>query len=535
MRLFALGGLGEVGMNCLALEQDGRVLIIDCGVTFDHRRLGVDVIHPRFSALERYRDSIAGVFLTHGHEDHIGALPYFLRRHDVPVFGPPYAMALVRAKAREHELLSYATLVDAPVGGRYEVGPFRVRPVRVTHSMPDATALAIETSEGTVVHTGDFKIDETPPDGEAFDEAGLTDLGDRGVTLLLSDSTNIDSEGRAGSEAGVGVALTEVVQAARGAVVVGLFASNVSRLRLLGETAIKTRRKLVLFGRSVETHARAARSTGYLDWPSDLVFPAERVRELPREQILGIATGTQGEERAALSRMASGEHPSFDLFPGDTFVLSSRIIPGSERDVFALIEQLTARGALVVTRHDDKRIHVSGHAHKDEQRRMLELVRPKAFVPVHGTVHHLSRHAALAREMGAEDVVVAMNGDVVELKGGRAARAGQVPVGRVHVWAGREVSEDTLRERSAMGERGALWLVVDATGVRHVGSSGLGDATTMKPIEDELRAEVSAGLADAAHRREPAALVAETARVLARRVVFRRLGYKPLTKVEVVG
>src|ERR1700722_5440195 len=275
LRLCALGGLGEVGMNCLALEQDGWVMLIDCGVTFDRRGLGVDVVHPDFSALEPFRERIAGVFITHGHEDHIGALPYFLRRFDVPVWAPPYAMGLLRERAGEHEVLSHAKLIEVRTREHVTVGPFEVEPIRVTHSIADATALAIDTSSGTVIHTGDFKFDETPIDGEAFDEPRLLELGERGVALLCSDSTNIDTLSPTGREDRVAESLSRLVRVAEGRVVVGLFASNVHRLRILGQIAESTGRQLVPLGRSVRTHARVARDTGYLAWPVErLVAPA---------------------------------------------------------------------------------------------------------------------------------------------------------------------------------------------------------------------------------------------------------------------
>ncbi len=317
VRVIPLGGLGEIGMNALALEQDGEAILVDCGVTFDDRGIGVDVVHPDFTALENVR--VRGVVITHGHEDHIGALPYFLRRFDVPVWGPPYALGLVRERLAEHEVLGWAKLHETTPRVPFEVGPFLFEPVRVTHSIADATALVIRTGAGTVIHTGDFKFDEDPVDGEAFDVERLRAAGDAGVALLLSDSTNVDARGdAAGGERGVGDALRALVASAEGAVVVAMFASNVHRLRMLGEIARATHRRIVILGRSVQTHARVAHATGYLDWPSSIRWPADRARELPREKILGIATGTQGEARAALARLAHAEHPSHRARRGAT-------------------------------------------------------------------------------------------------------------------------------------------------------------------------------------------------------------------------
>ncbi len=538
LRIFPLGGLGEIGMNCMAFEQGGQVMLVDCGVTFDDRGLGVDVVHPEFSALDAYRDRICGVFVTHGHEDHIGALPYLLRRFDVPVWAPPYALGLVRERLGEHEVLEHANLVAITPRTRYQVGPFVVEPIRVTHSIADATALAITTAVGTVVHSGDFKFDEAPTDGEAFDTARLAELGDAGVALLFSDSTNIDSEGYAGDEIGVGDALEPIVRDAKGAVVVAIFASNVHRLRLLGDIAKKTGRKLVLLGRSVGTHSRVAHATGYLDWPSDLVFPADRARELPKERILGVATGSQGEASAALARLSRGEHPGLALGEGDTVVLSSRIIPGREPEVYAIFGDLLRRGVTVRTRATDRGIHVSGHAHRAEQRRMLELVRPRAFIPVHGTRHHLDRHAALAREVGVGEVLVLENGQVGELTASGIARGGTVPAGRVHVFGGRAIPKAVLRDREVLAEGGIVScaVIVGADGrARDVrlATRGVLDEGTEAALLADARREVIAAVAGLPRSADDAA-IAEAARLAVRRILARALAYKPMTIAQVI-
>jgi ribonuclease J len=445
---------------------------------------------------------------------------------------------------REHEILSYADLRPVSVGERVAVGSFAIEPVRVTHSIPDATALAITTDAGVVVHSGDFKIDPDQPDGVKFDDARLGALGDAGVALLLSDSTNVDSEGTSGSESGVGEALRAVVEEAPSAVVVGLFASNVHRLRMLGEIARRTRRRIVILGRSVETHARVAHATGHLDWPSDVLFPPERIRELPRSSILGVATGTQGEARAALSRMAFGEHPHFTIAAGDTVVLSSRIIPGNEPDVFDIISALLRRGAIVKTRISDRGIHVSGHAHRDEQRRMLELVRPRSFMPVHGTLHHLLRHAALARAMGVTDVVTAENGHLVQLGPSGIAKIGGVHHGRVHTWAGREVPLDVIRQRRIMAESGAIALVVPLeAGVARadrirVAFFGVAEDARTDSLTREIREHVAEAIAENLRLGPPLSdpgMLAEAGRQAARRVCFRHFGFKPVTKLEVLS
>ncbi|MGH7269251.1 MAG: ribonuclease J, partial [Polyangiaceae bacterium] len=474
VRILVLGGLGEVGMNCLALEQRGEVLVIDCGVTFDNRGLGIDVVHPRFEALDGAH--VVGLFITHGHEDHIGAVPYFLRRFDAPVFGPRYALNLLRERAAEHEVLSHAVLNAVAPRERQRVGSFDVEPIRVTHSIADSTALAIRTDAGLVVHTGDFKFDETPPDGETFDFPRFEQLGDEGVRLLFSDSTNVDAMGPTGSEEGVARALDAIVAQADQAVVVGMFASNVHRLRALGEIANRHGRKIVTLGRGVATHARVARATQrltgahagrpYLEWSPDAVWPAERIGEIPRRKILAVATGSQGERAAALARLARGEHPAMKLAPSDTVVLSSRVIPGNEAGATRVMSDLLRQGVELRTWWSDRAIHVSGHAHRPEQRRMIELVRPNAFVPVHGTLHHLTRHAALAREAGVAQVCVLENGDEATLDAEGLQRTGRVTAGRVHIFAGREQADSVLGDRTALASHGVVHLVVpvDARG-----------------------------------------------------------------------
>ena len=544
VRLLPLGGLGEVGMNCMAIEQRGEILLIDCGVTFDDRGLGVDVIHPDFAALETwpggdgaYGARLVGVIVTHGHEDHIGALPYLLRRHDMPVWAPPYALGLIRERLVEHEVLAHARLLPTRPRAPFAVGSFRVEPIRVTHSIADATALAITTDAGTIVHSGDFKFDDAPPDGEMFDTERLTQLGDEGVTLLMSDSTNIDSEGPTGNEIDVGHVLEGMIENAPAAVVVAMFASNIHRLRLLGDIARRTNRKIVLLGRGVGTHARVARNTGYLPWPDDLVWPDARARELPRSRVLAIATGTQGEANAALAKLARGEHPAFDVGPGDRVILSARTIPGNEPGVHAILGLLIRRGCDVRTRLSDRGVHVSGHAHRPEQRRMIELVRPKCFVPVHGTIHHLTRHGELAKDTGVEQVCVIENGRVAEVTTEGVRLGPVVHAGRVHVFAGRAIPPATLRERQVLAEEGfaSCAVVVDGAGsVADVSlvTRGVLDETEHADELEAARAAVRIAIAELDPRADDAR-VSEQARLAVRRTFFKSRGKKPMTVVHV--
>jgi len=542
VQVIPLGGLGEIGMNALALVSDGEAIVIDCGVTFDDRGIGVDVVHPDFSALEAFR--VRAVVLTHGHEDHIGALPYFLRHFDVPVWGPPYALGLVRERLAEHEVLRWAKLFETTPRAPFEVGPFRIEPVRVTHSIADATALAIRTGAGMVVHTGDFKFDEDPVDGEAFDEARLRAIGDDGVALLMSDSTNIDARGpSAGGERGVGDAMRAIVESATGAVVVAMFASNVHRLKMLGEIARATHRRIVVLGRSVQTHAKVAHATGYLDWPGDITWPMDRIGELPRDRILGVATGTQGEARAALARLAHGEHSAIALAPGDTVILSSRVIPGHEPEVYALMGDLLRRGVHLRTWISDRDVHVSGHAHAGEQRRMIDLVRPRAFMPLHGTLHHLHRHAELARTSGIANVTILEDGDVGILDEHGLRKEGRVQTGRVHRWAGREVAASVLKERTVIAQEGVAMVVVpvdargDVAGDVTIATRGVVDGEASEALLASAKVDAVAAVRELPKHggvRRDDAVIAEAVRLAVRRVLSRALGFKPVTVVQVV-
>lgn len=541
VRVLPLGGLGEVGMNCLALEQRDDVLVIDCGVTFPADDLGVDVVHPRFDWLLERRDRVRGVIITHGHEDHIGALPYLLRGVRAPVFAPAHALELVRRRLREHDF-DVPTLALHRVATRapYAVGSFTVEHVRVTHSIADATAVAVHTDAGTVLHTGDFKLDPSPPDGELTDEARLRELGDEGVRLLLSDSTGSDAPGIAGSERGVGDVLDALVGRATQRVVIGLFASNVQRLQLLGDIARRHRRRVCLLGRSMHTHVEVARALGRLAWPSDLLVAPEQAREVPRERLLVLASGTQAEPPAALARLASVSHPLLRLDRGDMVILSSRIIPGNDRPVLEMMGGLLRLGVELVTRFDERGVHVSGHAHRDEQARMIELTRPRAFLPVHGTVHHLSRHADLARALGVNEVLVAENGDVVELDAAAAPRkVGRAPVGRVATQSARALPEEVLRDRARIGRAGmaVVAVVLDAVGALRArpqlvsrGVLDPGDEATVHAVEEAVTRAVTEV---AARQVAGADDLAETVRLAARRTIESRTGRRAVVAVVV--
>jgi len=545
LRVVPLGGLGEVGMNCLAIEVDegGPIVVVDCGVTFPDGPRGIDVFHPDLRWLAARRDRIAGLLVTHGHEDHIGAIPFFARAvGPVPVYGPPYALALVRERLAEHANLPHARLRDLPPllpttpRRPFAVGTdFEVEPIRVTHSIADATALVVRTGLGTVLHTGDFKIDPDPLDGEPFDVARFTELGREGVDLLLSDSTSIDLVGTSRSERAVAAALERLIVDAPARVVVTLFASNVHRLRALAAIAGQTRRKLVLLGRGVSTHVRAATDTGYLAIPPELLASVEQAANLPREQVLVVATGSQGEPRAALARLALDDHPLLRLAPGDRVLLSARAIPGNERGVMRMIGDLHRRGCDVRMWATDPDIHASGHAYRDEQRRMIDLCAPRAFVPVHGNRHHLERHAALAREAGVESVVVVENGEVVELEQGRVEKAGTVPSGMIATFDGLPIAPEVLDERRRLGEVGVVFahVVVDAEG-RAVATPSIAVRGLPRATEQGIADEVVATLETHPFSETTTETVAEVVRQAARRGAARETGQKPVAVPIVV-
>lgn len=465
VRLLPLGGLGQVGMNCMALQEPGGILLVDCGTSFPEDDYGVDVIHPDFSWLTEHsadRGRLLGVFLTHGHEDHIGALPFLLGRLNVPIWGPPHALAMAARRLREHgftasELRTYPT----EVGERYQVGPFNVEPIRVTHSIVQATALAIETSAGLIVHSGDFKLDPEPSDGELTDEARLRALGEQGVRLLLSDSTNIDTHGHTASEGEVRDRLHTLIKSAQQRVVIGLFASNIQRLISIGESARAARRRICLFGRSLITQVEIGRSIGCLNWPSDLLIGPEHAQSFPRDELLVLAGGTQGEAGSSLTRLARGEHHQLRLAPDDRVILSSRVIPGNDRGVSRMHDEFLRRGVELITRHSDRAVHASGHAAREEQAELIRWLKPSAFMPVHGTLHHLTRHAELARELGVEQQLVIENGSSVCLTSTSFVRDENFPSGYAHVQSGGSaIDAESLRRRRELGRGGVVFASV---------------------------------------------------------------------------
>lgn len=533
--MLPLGGLGEIGKNCMVLDDGERALMIDCGVTFKEQEYGVDAIHADFDAVD-LQERLSGVVLTHGHEDHIGALPYLLRRHDVPVYGPPYALRLVEERLREHGMLGSARLFPTAPRTPVRIGTFEVEPVRVSHSVVDATALVVRTHAGTVLHTGDFKFDDRAPFGETVDEERIAEIArGEGIALLLSDSTNAMVEGSTTNEVVVHEELEALIASAQGAVIVSMFASNVARLQALGAIAVRTKRRVALLGRSMRLHAEAGRRAGYITWPDGLQIASNRLDEVARDDLLVLVTGSQAEPRAALARLASGAHPDLRIELGDRIILSSRVIPGHEPEVASLHDELLRLGAEVITGRSNPKVHASGHACRDEQRRMIELAEPRAFVPVHGARQHLEAHRTMARELGVGADLVVENGQAAELtEDGRLAAGESFAARGVRVFAGRVISDEVVRERRRIAEHGHVLVLIrkdDRGGLRGdpvVVATGLSQGRAALALEAEASRGVRRELAAGAPYPDDAALLA-AAKYAARRVVVATLGIKPET------
>ena len=413
LHFIPLGGLNEIGMNCAALVCGDTTIAIDCGIGFTDEH-GAELVHADFSWLLRQRPGLQAIVITHGHEDHIGALPYFLKELSVPVFAPPYAAALIEDRLREHRLTNVDLRVS-PAGSREQIGSISVERFAVHHSIADATGLILDTSVGTIVHTGDFKIELDPCEGQRFDRDRLAQVASDGVRLLLSDSTGADVEGRARIERDAEAALEEWISRSPHRVVVATFSSNAFRLRAVLRIARERGRKVCLLGMSVLKHTETARALGLIPSADDLLVAPDAVDDLPRDQVLILAGGTQGEPGSALTRLGRDEHAHVHLEAGDTVIFSSRAIPGNELSVFDLVNRFERRGIEVVTRDRHPEIHASGHGSREEQRSMIQLLRPKAFVPVHGSHHHRSRHLELATEEGIAQTLLIENGSVLEV------------------------------------------------------------------------------------------------------------------------
>ncbi len=468
LRVFALGGIGEIGRNMTVFEFDGKLLIVDCGVLFpEDQQPGVDLILPDFRPIEDRMDDVVAVVLTHGHEDHIGAVPFLLRhRRDIPVIGSKFTLALVAAKCREHRL--QPKLIEVTEGERTSHGPFECEYFAVNHSIPDAIAVAIRTPAGLVLHTGDIKLDQLPLDGRLTDLAGFSRLGDEGVDLFLVDSTNAEVPGFVTPEREIGPVLDGVIGKAKGRVIVASFASHVHRIQQVVEVAQRYDRRVCFVGRSMVRNMQIAQDLGYLDIPDSVIVDLDQAANLPVHKLVLISTGSQGEPLSALSRMARGDHRQINIRADDLVVLASSLIPGNENAVFGVVNGLARLGASVITQQSAK-VHVSGHASAGELLYLYNAVRPTNAMPVHGEWRHLRANGALAAATGvpSERVILAEDGVVVDLVDGIASIVGRVPVGQVYVdgLSVGDVGESTLSDRLVLGEGGfiSIALVVDST------------------------------------------------------------------------
>ncbi|MEU3013512.1 ribonuclease J [Nocardia asteroides] len=468
LRVFALGGIGEIGRNMTVFEYNGKLLIVDCGVLFpEDQQPGVDLILPDFRPIEDRMDDIVAIVLTHGHEDHIGAVPFLLRnRPDIPVIGAKFTLALVAAKCREHRL--QPKLMEVAEGETTVHGPFECEYFAVNHSIPDAIAVAIRTEAGVVLHTGDIKLDQLPLDGRLTDLAGFSRLGDEGVDLFLVDSTNAEVPGFVTPEREIGGVLDNVIGKARNRVIVASFASHVHRIQQVVDVAQKYNRKVCFVGRSMVRNMQIAQDLGYLTVPDNVVVDLDAAANLPGNRLVLISTGSQGEPLSALARMARGDHRQINIRADDLIVLASSLIPGNENSVFAVVNGLARLGATVITQQNAK-VHVSGHASAGELLYLYNAVRPTNAMPVHGEWRHLRANAALAVATGVpeERVVLAEDGVVVDLVDGIASIVGRVPVGHVYVdgLSVGDVGESTLSDRLVLGEGGfiSITVVIDST------------------------------------------------------------------------
>ncbi|HEY9060881.1 MAG TPA: ribonuclease J [Pseudobacteroides sp.] len=464
LKIIPLGGLGEIGKNITVFEYGEDIIVIDCGMAFpDDEMLGIDLVLPDTTYLTKNMERIKGIIVTHGHEDHIGGLPYLLKEINVPVYGTRLSLGLLEYKLEEHGILSSCKLETVVQGQTLELGAFKVEFIRSTHSIADAVALAIHTPVGIVVHTGDFKVDYTPISGEPIDLPRFAELGKKGVLLLMSDSTNVERRGYTMSEKTVGETFEEIFMNAKSRIIVATFASNIHRIQQAVNAAVKYDRKVAVCGRSMINVTKKAMELGYLNIPEGVLVDIERIKNLNQDKLVIISTGSQGEPMSALSRMAIGEHRQVDIAPGDLVVISATPIPGNEKSVSGVVNDLFKKGAEVIYEALAD-IHVSGHACQEELKLMQRLVRPKYFMPVHGEYRHLKKHSNLAQSLGMEkeNIIIMEIGQVLEINSDGAKINGSVPSGKVLVdgLGIGDVGSVVLRDRKHLSEDGLIIVVV---------------------------------------------------------------------------
>ena len=467
LQVVPLGGLGEFGMNCMAIRWGDDIIVIDAGLMFPEAELlGVDIVVPDITYLIENRAHVRAIVLTHGHEDHIGALPWILSELNVPVYGTEFTLAYVEGKLEEHGQLDDAVLNEIRAGERFKVGPFTINPIQVTHSLVDCVALAIHTPLGTIIHTGDFKVDPTPTDNRLFDLHSFAEYGKEGVLALFQDSTNVERRGYTPSERAVRARFQEIFSRAERRLFITCFSSSIHRIKLTMEQAFENGRKLALVGRSMMESAEIAQDLGYIEAPEGLLIHPAQIRDFPPEKVCVLISGTQGEPMSALSRAAVDNHKHARIQPGDTVVLSSRIIPGNEKAIFRVVDHLFRRDAHVI--YDDGSsppVHVSGHASQEELKLIINLVKPQYFIPIHGEYRQLKLHAEMAGAMhnSVGKVMMIESGDILEFDEMGARKAGRVAVGRVCIDSnsmGDVVEDLVIRDRRHLSEDGIVLPII---------------------------------------------------------------------------
>lgn len=464
VKVIPLGGIGEIGKNITAIEYDNEIIVIDCGLAFpDAEMYGVDLVIPDITYLLNNSEKVKGFFLTHGHEDHIGALPYVLNQLNVPVYGTRLTLGLVKSKLEEHSMLYDCTLKEVKMGEEIKTENFKVEFIRTCHSIADACALAIQTPQGVIVHTGDFKIDYTPIDGEIINLERFAKIGSQRVLLLMADSTNVERPGYTVSESAIGENLTNIFGGAKGRVIVASFASNIHRIQQIINSSLYYGRKVVFSGRSMEKISSIAIELGYINLPKEYLISLDDINKYPSDKITIITTGSQGEPMAALSRIASSTHKKISIEKGDLVIISASPVPGNEKLVSKLIDELFKKGAEVVYNALEE-VHVSGHACQEELKLMHTLIKPKFFMPVHGEYRHLKQHGLLAESLGmsSENVFILENGQVLELSRKTARKSGMVSSGAVMVDGSGigDVGSVVLRDRKQLSHDGMLTVVM---------------------------------------------------------------------------
>lgn len=463
LKIIPLGGLGEIGKNTTVIEYNNNIIVIDSGMAFpEDEMLGIDIVIPDITYLIKNKEKVKGIILTHGHEDHIGSIPYFLKRLNVPIYGTRLTLGLVENKILEHKIED-ASLNPIKAGETFNLGCFKITPVRVNHSIPDAVAFAIDTPIGMVVHTGDFKIDYTPINEEVIDLGKFAELGKKGVLLAMSDSTNVERQGFTESEKTIGQKFLDLFKHCNSRIIVASFASNIHRLQQVVDAAVANDRKVAISGRSMINAIKVSLELGYLNAPEGTIINVNELKSLKDDEIVILTTGSQGEPMSALTRMANNDHKKIQIKKGDLVIISANPIPGNEKTVSRVINMLYEKGANVL--YDAlTQVHVSGHARRDELKLMLTLLKPKFFIPVHGEYRHLMQHAKLANELGVpiDNTVIGSNGDVIELTSKSIGKNSVVPSGNILVdgLGVGDVGNIVLRDRRLLSENGLIIVVL---------------------------------------------------------------------------